>query len=184
MKKNWLFILVGGICLICAIISICCTYPRIVDSTKDKLGLDYLGIIVGILAFMLALIISFQVYNALELNNKLKKIDCEFKKQINDIECATKAFIAYNNAQSYIVSSLSGEIKGLFYAMENEINSSHKVVTTMLIKDIAESISKLQKENIKLEYGTKDKYLIMLDSYKGENAQKLRAYIKSLEEDR
>lgn len=86
MRKNRLLILADGISLICAIISICCTYPRIVDATKDKFGFDYIGAIVGILALLVVFTVSWQIINAKELKDEIKEKATQTDKSISDVK--------------------------------------------------------------------------------------------------
>lgn len=58
------------IAIVLSIVAICVTYPRSEDS-----GLDYIGIIVGILGALVAILIGWQLYNALNLKELVNQTE-------------------------------------------------------------------------------------------------------------
>lgn len=85
-------------CCICCILSfallafaiILCIvhFPRIIQN--NNLGFDYLGLIVGILAFLVALLIGWQIYSTInakqEFNTLEKKFKDEYEGRIKNLE--------------------------------------------------------------------------------------------------
>lgn len=61
MKKN-LPIIISLIALVLSIISLCNVYPR-------ELGLDYLGLIVGILALITAILLGWQIFILFDISS-------------------------------------------------------------------------------------------------------------------
>lgn len=58
--------------LLASVIAICRTHPRV------ELGFDYIGLIVGILALLVTMLIGWQIYNALSLEQKISNIKKEY----------------------------------------------------------------------------------------------------------
>lgn len=73
--------IVSTVAITLSIIAICVSYPRSADS-----NLDYIGIIVGILGILVAILIGWQLYNALNL-----------KELVNQTETAKKDAIEAKN---------------------------------------------------------------------------------------
>lgn len=58
--------------LLASVIAICRTHPRV------ELGFDYIGLIVEILALLVTMLIGWQIYNALSLEQKISNIKKEY----------------------------------------------------------------------------------------------------------
>lgn len=94
-----------------SIIAICVTYPRRTDSS-----LDYFGIIVGILGILVAILVGWQLYNALNLkelvtqteNAKHDAIDAS--KQANEMLSTTQTL---SNDISHRVTNISAKVDSL-----------------------------------------------------------------------
>lgn len=54
--------------IICSIVAICVSLP-----SAPELGFDYIGVIVGILSFLVTLLIGWQIYNAVTIEKKIKE---------------------------------------------------------------------------------------------------------------
>lgn len=102
-----------------SIIAICVTYPRRTDSS-----LDYFGIIVGILGILVAILVGWQLYNALNLkelvnqteNAKLDAINAN--KQANEMLSNTQAL---SNDISERVTNISAKVESLSdYTSQNK----------------------------------------------------------------
>jgi len=81
-SSNYILWTIALISLLFSIISLCNSYPR----TSD-FGFDYLGIIVGILSFLVAFVTIIFGYNIYSLKKELKN---EVSKQINNVETKLK----------------------------------------------------------------------------------------------
>lgn len=81
-SSNYILWTIALISLLFSIISLCNSYPR----TSD-IGFDYLGIIVGILSFLVAFVTIIFGYNIYSLKKELKN---EVSKQINNVETKLK----------------------------------------------------------------------------------------------
>lgn len=69
------------VALVFSIISLCVNCPRIF--TKDNLGFDYMGVIVGALSFLVVFTVSWQIINAMEVKKELDKATSE-RKELNE----------------------------------------------------------------------------------------------------
>lgn len=58
--------------LLASVTAICRTHPRV------ELGFDYMGLIVGILALLVTMLIGWQIYNAMNLDRKVSDIKKEY----------------------------------------------------------------------------------------------------------
>ena len=81
----FLSIMAAGLC----IAALCRTYPRTAD-----LGFDYIGVLVGILALLVTVLIGWQVFNAIQMQNTLKEIDGKMKEEVEDYDHTVSAVIS------------------------------------------------------------------------------------------
>lgn len=70
--ERWLVYPFLGISLLASVTAICRTCPR------TELDFDYMGLIVGILALLVTMLIGWQIYNALSLEQKISNIKKEY----------------------------------------------------------------------------------------------------------
>ena len=78
--SNWLSIAA----IICSVVAICVSLP-----SAPELGMDYIGVIVGILSLLVTMLIGWQIYNAVTIEKRIKdevdrtrnEIDTYFNKQ-------------------------------------------------------------------------------------------------------
>lgn len=73
------------VALVASIIALAKTNPRILD-------IDYLGIIVSILALMVTTLIGWQVFNAIEMRSVIREFD-KLKSKVSAAEVANKSSI-------------------------------------------------------------------------------------------
>lgn len=62
-------VILAIIAIIFSIVALCNTCPRLIS--EDEPGFDYMGVIVGVLSLLVALLIGWNIYNALDLNKKI-----------------------------------------------------------------------------------------------------------------
>lgn len=53
--------------IICSVVAICVSLP-----SAPELGIDYIGVIVGILSLLVTMLIGWQIYNAIVIEKKIK----------------------------------------------------------------------------------------------------------------
>lgn len=170
--------------LLASVIAICRTCPRAV--TQQDLGLDYMGIIVGILSLLIGLLVGWQIYNAVTINKKIDKIDeianRIVEEKIKDYDHNVEAVIK----QLYGIV-LFGEhrnkdaLNSFMEALEEANKSSHKEP----IKGILSFIKGMEEEQRRVNpipIETSNRYIGILQNLNIDNANEYINYIRSLEE--
>lgn len=169
-------------------IVLCC--PRVID--KDNLGFDYIGVIVGILSLLVAILIGWNIYTVVDFNKKveitgekykaieveskkLKKDYQELKKQFLNMQSEMEFSLVFNYAMS-IKSKISNEyvidayMDALNIAIKDNL-SQDKVDT--LVDCITETISiycmETSRTKIPLLEGKKHFYHEVLSNVKTKN---------------
>lgn len=84
--------------LLCLII-LCRTCPRLIR--PENLGFDYLGVIVGILSFLIAILLGWQIYSVLDIKKTVGDIKSHSNK--TQEETMARAYLSIMNQTSYIV---------------------------------------------------------------------------------
>lgn len=83
MNKHWIKSYWGNclsiVAIICSIVAICISLP-----STSELGIDYIGVIVGILSLLVTILIGWQIYNAITIEKKIKDETESLKKEISD----------------------------------------------------------------------------------------------------
>ena len=97
-----------AVSLVMSLIAICLTCPR--EVTQQNLGFDYMGLIVGILALLVTMLIGWQIYNALSLDQKVSNIRREYDslKQQNEVLTRQQENIkVYNEASMEFIQGMT-----------------------------------------------------------------------------
>lgn len=87
--RNTITLILSAISIMVSVAALCRTYPH----TSD-LGMDYQGVIVGILALLVTAVIGLNIYTLVDFNNSKKRVE-ELEKEIVDgsnTGLATSAF--------------------------------------------------------------------------------------------
>lgn len=71
------------VALVFSIISLCVNCPRIF--TKDNLGFDYMGIIVGALSILVAILIGWNIYTLIDVKEIRKSYEKDRRKLLEDV---------------------------------------------------------------------------------------------------
>ena len=70
--------------IICSVVAICVSLP-----SAPELGIDYIGVIVGILSLLVTMLIGWQIWNTIAIEKKIKAetktVSKSFDKEIKDI---------------------------------------------------------------------------------------------------
>lgn len=77
---NTITLILSAISIMVSVAALCRTYPH----TSD-LGMDYQGVIVGMLALLVTILIGWQIYTAINVKEELKDIK-DLRKEINKQE--------------------------------------------------------------------------------------------------
>lgn len=106
--KILLNILVVFDTILCVVL-LCVLCPRFVEYCDRDLGFDYIGVIIGILALLVTLLIGWNIYQLVDLKSKSKDIDklrTQIERELNYIH--NKA--DYNQAVVYGMMSVNASI--------------------------------------------------------------------------
>lgn len=108
---HWIVSIVNAI--LC-IILMCIICPRVVN--QENLGFDYMGVIVGVLSLLVAILLGWQIYSTLDI----KKVVDEIKSHTSRTqeETMARAYISIMNQTSYLVEGRS-ENDDCFNAVAN-----------------------------------------------------------------
>lgn len=106
MKKEHIFFFIIFVTFLVSFVSLGISCFR----AEMSLGLDYMGVIVGILALLVTILIGLQLYNYIFARENIKLIvDEQVKKMIEDYEQVTKARDLVIEGYEYIVSEFINE---------------------------------------------------------------------------
>lgn len=144
------------IAIILSIVAISVTYPRSADS-----GLDYIGIIVGILGVLVAILIGWQLYNALNLQELISQTE---KAKVDAIEAKNQAEQMLRDTQ-VSTTQLSSNLSSITDKVTHLSNCNRSNI---------EHISTITKEITDLQSIVRDS----MDSYKS-----MQSYIEKLNEE-
>ncbi len=177
--------IVSIIAITLSIIAICVSYPRSADS-----NLDYIGIIVGILGVLVAILIGWQLYNALNLkelvnqteNAKKDAIEAknQAKQMLNNIQVSTTELTSKVTTLSDDVSHLSNcnksNIENISTITKGMVDLQSIVKNSMeLYKSLQSYIEKLNEELGKkiskdeIQFATEEDIQKMADEIFGDN---------------
>lgn len=99
--------------IICSVVAICVSLP-----SAPELGIDYMGVIVGILSFLVTLLIGWQIYNAVTIEKRIKG---EVERTRNEID-------SYFNKQKvenlYMLTIVNGISQSRMDVMEKKYDSA------------------------------------------------------------
>lgn len=78
--RNTITLILSAISIMVSVAALCRTYPH-----TSELGMDYQGIIVGVLALLITVLIGWQIYTTINIKEELKDIK-DLRKEINKQE--------------------------------------------------------------------------------------------------
>lgn len=185
MKKFLRYIqtILSVIAIILSIIALCVTYPRTTDSS-----LDYIGIIVGILGILVAILIGWQLYNALNLKELISQIenakDDAISAKNQAVQMLNETQISVDNLSSKL-TSITDEVNHLSNCNKGNIDNISNITKGLmdlqtivkgsmeLYKSMQSYIGKLNEELGKkinkdeLQFATEDDIKRMMDDIFG-----------------
>lgn len=88
---------------------------------RTELDFDYLGAIVGLLSLVTAIIIGFQIYNAMEFNNTIKSLRRDMRIQMDEISSKEESIIKQSES---IVKEAKDYAKALASILDEKIFGS------------------------------------------------------------
>lgn len=176
---NTITLILSAISIMVSVAALCRTYPH----TSD-LGMDYQGVIVGMLALLVTILIGWQIYTAINVKEELKDIKDlrrEINKQGRDIyirstnnlfEFQSAMFMMYDNkkekSNSDIFQLYLHGISSIYHLCSlGKQNECTSIVNILIARKSILMSEKFQKEQID---SLMDILLSAMDISKVENA--------------
>lgn len=137
-----------------SIIAICRTCCRTID-----LGLDYIGIIVGVLAILVTVLVTWNIYSVIDANNKIK----DYQREIDILK-------EINEGNVKKLEKKTNEVQGRLFSTatsieEKIIDPSKMAIYTDMIFNVILSIDSLScAESFVFADKKLEQYVIMLKS--------------------
>ena len=158
--------------------------------TEVDLDLDYMGVIVGILALLVTVLIGLQLYNYIFARENIKLIvDEQVKKMIEDYEQVTKARDLVIEGYEYIVSEfLNEKIADHIIMSLCELKKCHnEIMKDHCLDYVMEEAHKLctyyaEERGRKIYKDKKTDYLYVLRKVDHKYTPELISYIEKAEE--
>lgn len=187
---NTITLILSAISIMVSVAALCRTYPH----TSD-LGMDYQGVIVGMLALLVTILIGWQIYTAINVKEELKDIKDlrrEINKQERDIyirstnnlfEFQSAMFMMYDNkkekSNSDIFQLYLHGISSIYHLCSlGKQNECTSIVNILIARKSILMSEKFQKEQID---SLMDILLSAMDISKVENAVLLVTYFRLLQ---
>lgn len=151
------------IAIILSIVAICVSYPR-----SENSGLDYIGIIVGILGALVAILVGWQLYNALnlkELVNQTEKAKTDAIEAKNQAEQMLRDTQVSTTQLSSKLTSITDEITHL-----SNCNQSNIEQISMITKGMTD-LQSIVKNSMEL-YKSMQSYIEKLNEELGKKINK------------
>lgn len=70
--KNWISVTISVVAFAISVLALAIVIPT--DLTEGNLDFDYIGAIVGVLSFIVTLLIGYQIYNGINIQEELKEL--------------------------------------------------------------------------------------------------------------
>lgn len=151
------------IAIILSIVAICVSYPR-----SENSGLDYIGIIVGILGALVAILVGWQLYNALnlkELVNQTEKAKTDAIEAKNQAEQMLRDTQVSTTQLSSKLTSITDEVTHL-----SNCNQSNIEQISMITKGMTD-LQSIVKNSMEL-YKSMQSYIEKLNEELGKKINK------------
>lgn len=189
MKKENIALGLSSIAIAVSIIALCISAYR-----TPELGFDYMGVLVGILALLVTILIGWQVFNAIQMQTTLREINSRMNKEIDDYDHTVSALVVqlhsiieYFNKRYYAKA-----IDRFIYCLDeaNKGSRSDEVIEgifsyLLAIKDEYKRLEEKEKEfqtYIFILKGKREHYINILSKIRRKEASEIIAFISELEE--
>lgn len=114
------------IAIVLSVVAVCKAYPRCE-------GLDYLGIIVGLLALLTTFVVGWQILNVIQFERRAKELmEKETEKVLNDFMIVMSGILQVNTDNSQLVGGCAYLVDNVFKGLEkvNGCRSPMKEIVT------------------------------------------------------
>lgn len=89
--------------------ALCVTWPRVIEVDKSiKLGFDYIGVIVGALSILVALLLGWQIFYSIDTRNKITKLESLQESLNEQLKLAKERNIRAETKTKYHISRMQG----------------------------------------------------------------------------
>lgn len=128
-------------------------------------GLDYIGIIIGVLSLLVTVLIGWNIYALMDFNSKEKQINAIIEKITNEatkqMRHTTRAYVVYLSAMdSYSKGHMNIAIDGYFVAINEGLKGSDNDPITLSLSSLEDIAVYFTKHNgsAKIKPGYREKY--------------------------
>lgn len=135
--------------IICSVVAICVSLP-----SAPELGIDYIGVIVGILSLLVTMLIGWQIYNVITIDKKIRdevnKTKSSFIKEIEVIKDSSYIALQKLQFKTELINLNSYMSKGNFgqaiESLKSLLDSAIIINETDFFRETAQVISNTKKE--------------------------------------
>ncbi|MBG9211830.1 hypothetical protein [Bacteroides fragilis] len=135
--------------IICSVVAICVSLP-----SAPELGMDYIGVIIGILSLLVTMLIGWQIYNVITIDKKISdevnKAKSSFIKEIEVIKDSSYIALQKLQFKTELINLNSYMSKGNFgqaiESLKSLLDSAIIINGTDFFRETAQVISNTKKE--------------------------------------
>lgn len=156
-----------------------------VHRNPEELGIDYLGVIVGILAVLVTVLVGLQLYNYIYAQEHIKQIvNQQVQTMVKDYESVTKARDIIYRSYDFVVSDfysekMMGAIINAIIELDNCTNDTMKKNgMEYVMKEAHDFIRDSSESEPRIYEGKKAEYLFTLERVNHKYVMELRNYIE------
>lgn len=175
MKNNWVSLLA----LVISIIALMLSYRVIPVDFKD-----YWGFVLGVLTLFITILIGWQIYNSIEINKKIDRIDAIIQKEIElkiqDYNYVVSALFIQNKGIAHFEANRGEMALELFMESLEYLNKSTNQKYT---EGVITYIEAIRNKSMYISFITQDqkyKYITILSECKCEKKTEIMDFIMNL----
>ena len=180
------FYCISFVILLCVNVAVLCfLFPRIFDECKP--GYDYLGVITGILALLVTVLLGWQVWNAIEIDNKIdgrvksaeSHILQTYEKEKREVNWVSLYILGVSQSKiSIFEKDYQDAINAGILALENANSLSDDNLIKLCVDLISKAINEAQYSSISFDSANKDKYESILLSSREKRATDIIMWLR------
>lgn len=172
--------------IICSVVAICVSLP-----SAPELGIDYIGVIVGILSLLVTMLIGWQIYNSIAIEKKIKdeveqtrnEIDTYFNKQkIENLYMLTIVNGISQSRMDIIEKEYDSALFCCIHTIDAALNANTPDIAQTCLNMVIDSIIPGFKKQTTKETAkeNKDNYIQILRKMNDDRVIDLIVYLRSL----
>lgn len=182
MKKEHIYFFLVFATFIVSFVSLGISLPR---CDWDN-GMDYLGVIVAILAVLVTVLIGLQLYNYIFARENIKQIvDGEIQKMVKDYELVTQAHDNILEGYEFVVSDYCNEkiVNAIMSALQcltkcDNINMKNSCLDYVMNESHRFIVVYSSDNGLRIYKGKRDEYLFVLSKIDHKYVAELRRYVE------